>query len=219
MEVTSPTSIAFPLEVASSIGVFGPSFSGKSTLVRRLLENKHDMFVEPPLKILYCYGIWTDAYNSMEKSISGINFYKGLPSLEEVEAFADGCHNLVILDDLVHEICASTWTDKLFTMCAHHLKLSIIFMSQNLYPQGAKHFRNITLNLKYIILFRSPRDQQQVGLLGTQLGSRQKLLAAYSDAVLKQKFGYLVLDLTPTCDNEYRWRTNIFPGENTIIYK
>lgn len=218
MEITSPTIVSHPFEDCSTIGVYGPSMSGKSTFVTKILDNKNVMFVTEPRKIMYCYGIWSAGYEKMESHIDNITFRKGLPSQEEVENFADGEHNLIILDDLMSEICKNSWTDQLFTMCSHHLKLSIVFVSQNLFPQS-KNARNIALNLKYITLFRSPRDIHQIGVLGSQLGARKSLIAAYNDAVLQNgKFNYLLIDLTPSCKQDHRWRTKIFPGENTIIY-
>jgi hypothetical protein len=214
MEITSPTVVSHPFMDCSTIGIYGPSGSGKSTFIKRILENRNVMFETEPCKIMYCYGIWSDNYENIEN----VTFTKGLPSQEDVNNFANGAHNLIILDDLMREICQNPWTDQLFTMCSHHLKLSVIFVSQNLFPQS-KNMRNIALNMKYIVIFSSPRDIQQVGILGSQLGSRRALVAAYTDAVLKsEKFNYLLIDLTPSCINEHRWRTKIFPGENTIIY-
>jgi hypothetical protein len=215
-EVTSPTAVPFPFEPYTAFGIYGPSRCGKSTFIRKLLQNKADMFKTEPKRIMYCYGIWSEDYHDMEKTIDGLSFRKGLPELSHVEEFADGNHNILIFDDLMSEICKNTWTDKLFTMCSHHLKLSIMFISQNLFPQS-KNMRNISLNLSYLILFRSPRDQQQLAVLGTQLGARNKLIEAYKDAVSKP-YTYLLIDLTPSCGPQFRWRTSIFPEEDTVLY-
>jgi hypothetical protein len=218
MEITSSTSVPFPFQEGSTIGVYGPTCSGKSSLIARILENKKVMFETEPQKVLYCYGIYTDSYHALEQCMPEIEFRKGLPLLEEIETFANGKHNLIILDDLMADICKQTWSDKIFTMYSHHLKLSIIFVSQNLFPQS-KNMRNIALNLKYLIMFSSPRDIHQLGLLGSQLGERKKLLEAYTDAVLHgERFSYLLIDLTPSCDKKYRWRTKIFPEKYTVIY-
>ena len=141
MEITSPTTVSHPFEDCSTIGLYGPSCSGKSTFVKRVLENKNVMFVTEPHKILYCYGIWTPEYENIETKLSNVTFKKGLPSQEEIENFADGNHNLICLDDLMSQICSTLWTDQLFTMCSHHLKLSVVFVSQNLFPQS-KNFRS-----------------------------------------------------------------------------
>jgi hypothetical protein len=34
----------------------------------------------------------------------------------------------------------------------------------------------------------------------------------------REKYPYIVIDLSPHSDTEYRLRTNIFPGELTRVY-
>ena len=55
--------------------------------------------------------------------------------------------------------------------------------------------------------------------LGQQLfpGQSNTLVEAYEDATAG-RYGYLVLDLTPMGEDKYRMRTNVFPGEDPIIY-
>lgn len=219
MELTSPTSVPFPLDPCKSLYLSGPSGSGKSTWLSALLHNKKVMFTVDPTDILYCYGIWSDSYGALERDIENLHTYEGLPNLEYIENFAKSTsspHKILIMDDLLSEICKNSWTEKLFTMCSHHMKLTVIFVSQNLFPQS-KNMRTIAVNTSYIILFRNPRDQQQIGVLGTQLGARKTLLDAYGDATLKP-YNYLFIDLTATCKQEYKFRTGIFPDEECIIY-
>ena len=44
-----------------------------------------------------------------------------------------------------------------------------------------------------------------------------KFMEVYND-VMKKPFQYLVIDVHPTSDDKVRLRTNVFPGENMIIY-
>ena len=212
MEVTSHYSLPCPFESGSAIGVYGPSRAGKSTFIKKLIEYKDMMFTREPQKIMYCYAIWSKDFENMD----GVLFNKGLPDLETIQAFSEGEHSLLVLDDLIHEVCKSGWADQIFTTASHHLDMTVVFISQNLFPQG-KNMRNIALNLTYIVLFRSPRDVNQVGVLGSQLGERKNFLAAYIDST-KSPYGYLTLDFTPKCIEELRWRTNIFPGELVVTY-
>lgn len=177
------------------------------------------MFVVEPTEILYCYGIWSSSYQDLERDIANLRTHDGLPTLEYIENFAkstDSTHKILIMDDLLSEVCKNSWTEKLFTICSHHMQLTIIFVSQNLFPQS-KNMRVISLNTSYIALFRNPRDQNQIGVLGTQMGDRQTLLEAYNDAT-KQQFNYLFIDLTPSCKHEHRFRTGIFPDELCVFY-
>ena len=56
----------------------------------------------------------------------------------------------------------------LFTKGSHPRNLSVIYIVQNIFHQG-KEMRNISLNAHYIVLFKSPRDKQQVSMLARQI--------------------------------------------------
>ena len=60
-------------------------------------------------------------------------------------------------------------------------------------------------------------DESQALNLGKQLypGASKKFLEAYEDATSKPH-GYLVIDCDPKSLGELKFRTNIFPGEDTI---
>ncbi len=65
-----------------------------------------------------------------------------------------------------------------------------------------------------IVLFKSPRDKQQVSILARQVnpGKVQEFMAVYEEAT-SRPHGYLMLDLKPTTDDEQRLKTNVLPGE------
>ncbi len=55
------------------------------------------------------------------------------------------------------------------------------------------------------MLFKSPRDKQQVSMLARQLnpGKVQEFIAAYEEAT-SRPHGYLILDLKPTTYDQQR---------------
>lgn len=67
---------------------------------------------------------------------------------------------------------------------------------------------------------KNPQGVLQIRTLGSQLfpGKLQYFLEAYNDAVEGENFGYLVINMQPTADQELRLSTNIFPHDKTIIY-
>ena len=107
---------------------------------------------------------------------------------------------------------------RLFTVGSHHRNLSVIFIVQNLFHQG-KEMRNLSLNSHYIILFKNPRDRFQVSVLARQMypGKAKFLEEAYNDAT-KGHYGYLILDLKPDTDEDFRVRTGILPGDVPLVY-
>ena len=196
MNFASPTSIILS----------GVSGSGKTTFLFRLLDE--NLFDAPPSRIYYFYGTWQPAFNNREN----IEFFEGLP--QSFENLYDGNHNIIVLDDLQTDVTKSSAVENLFTRGSHHKNFTIIYLNQNLFYQG-KSSRTISVNAHYTILFRNPRAASQIQTLATQTGLKH-LPEAFHDATTHYR--YLVVDLNPNTEREYALRTNIFKGEDPIIY-
>jgi hypothetical protein len=173
---------------------------------------------DPPRKIMYCYGSYQPLFDDLERDIPRFTLHQGLPNRSEIDEFADGEHGLIVLDDMMHQVVENPDMELLFTRGCHHRNISIIFVKQNLYNKG-KSAKTIALNTGYLVLFRNVRDTSQISTLGRQIypGKSGILVEAYRDAT-KQQFGYLVVDMSPYGEDKYRLRTNVFSGEDPIIY-
>ena len=119
----------------------------------------------------------------------------------------------------MNEVVQQKEMELLFTQGTHHRRVSVILLSQNLYPKG-KHARTIALNTWYLVLMKNLRVVSPVGILGRQLypGKVKGFMSAYEDA-LSTKNGYLVVDMSPHGDDRYRLRTRVFPDQEPIIYR
>ena len=210
-----------PFKACSTLLVSGPTRVGKTMWVHQLLKHKDTMFDIPSECVLYCYGIFQPLYDVMESTVPGIVFHAGLPSEELLEEYTtqDG-HNLVVIDDLFREVIAQPSMERLFTLGAHHRRLSVIFISQSLFPQS-KFARTIALNTHYLILMKSLRDVSQISTLGRQLYPTYSkfLIESYIDCMKSDPYPYLVVDTAPHSDSRFRLRSNIFPGEYPTIYQ
>ena len=208
-----------PFEPCSSICISGPTGSGKTQWTFEFLKHLNGMYVkDPPKKVLYCYGVYQDLYDVMERTIHNLTMHQGLPSESTIQEFSDEQYGLIILDDLMHSVLCNKEMELLFTQGCHHRRLGVIFITQNLYGQG-KCARTIALNTWYMVLFKNVRDAMQISTLGRQLfpGRSGILTEAYKDAV-KIPYGYLVLDMSPRANDKMRLRTRVFPGEDPIVY-
>ena len=193
----------------ATIILSGTTSSGKSTWIERFLQQ--NMFDVKPDKIYYCYGVYQKKFEDMPH----VNFIHGLP--DSFTQFHGSRHNLIIIDDLQDEVANSKAVEQLFTRESHHRNLSVVYINQNLFYQG-KHSRTIALNTHYTILFRNPRANSQLRILRSQTGLKH-LDEAYNDVMKHNRFGYLVIDLSPYSKTEYKLRTQIFPHEDLIIYE
>ena len=95
-------------------------------------------------------------------------------------------------------------------------KISVIYVKHNLYQQS-KWSRTIDLNATHIILFKSPRDIQQISYIGKQLNNTNFLKDSY-DLATKQPFGHLLIDLDPKTTDSLRYCSNIVPPGPTTFY-
>jgi hypothetical protein len=149
----------------------------------------------------------------MMRTMPGIEFNQGIPDdIDNADYLDVSQRNLIVFDDLIGQSSKDKRIADLFTKGRRHRNLSIIYIVQNIFYQG-KEMRNISLNAHYIVLFKSPRDKQQISMLARQVnpGKVQEFMRSYED-VTSRPHGYLVLDLKPTSDQN-RLKTNILPGE------
>ena len=191
--------------------VAGPTSSGKTYFVARLIKHVAEMVDPAPQRIFWFYGEWQDAYTPLREL--GISFIEGMPDEKVLDPKV---RNLVVVDDLLSETDARV--TKLFTKGSHHRNTSVIFISQNLFDKN-KENRTITLNAHYIVLFKSPRDARQVEHLARQMypGNSKFMREAFTDATA-EPYSYLLIDLKPITPEEMRLRTKIFPGEVQTVY-
>lgn len=201
----------FTKVIAASTG------AGKTYFVKRLLENADLMINPAPTIIVWCYAQYQKAYTDLSQSMPHIKFVEGLP--EDLNSMFDSQqNNLVVIDDLMAEVGDNLQLANLFTKGSHHLNLSVIYITQNLFHQG-KQTRTISLNSQYFVLFKNPRDASQITHLARQIfpNNPKYLQESFADAT-RQPYSYLLIDLKPQTPDDYRLRTNIFPGEIPILY-
>jgi len=198
--------------------VAGPTGCGKTSFVIKLLRNLDSQCTESRLEggIIWRYSEET-AVPRQQISKLGLNisYQEGLP---ESYGNARGEPSLIILDDLLNEAYGRNVCD-LFTKGCHHINISVVLLTQNIFHQGT-HFRDISLNSKYLVLLKNVRDKNQFTFLARQVypEQSQSLYKSYRDAT-KRPHGYFILDFAQDTDDRLRFRTNVFPDEvPPIVY-
>lgn len=126
----------------------------------------------------------------------------------------------MVLDDLMDEGSNDKRILDLFTKDSHHRKITVIYMTQDMFPIG-KFSRTISRNAHYIIAFKNPRDQLGVRILTQQAFPREfkDMLNVYREAT-ERPHGYLMFDLHPSSSDHERLKTNLLQDEGyTTVYR
>lgn len=151
--------------------------------------------------MLLCYGIWQDDYNSLTQAGIDVIFHQGF-CYEYDEIRPD----ILLLDDLMSEIANDKKLVSVFTKTSHHLSISVVFITQNLF-HPSKEMRTISLNSHYMVLLKAPRDKLQIMTLGRQIfpSKLSYFMQAYEQAVA-EPYGHLIIDMTSSSPDSMRLR-------------
>jgi energy-coupling factor transporter ATP-binding protein EcfA2 len=200
------------LKVPAGMIIAGPSASGKSTLLVKLLKSAQEMFHPPPAEVIYAYGQYHKLVPVLQR-LEGVSTHPGLPSDEFLAARRRPL--LLVMDDLMTSVSDTYLTD-LYTKRNHHQGIFSIFVVQNLFDKSIRVARK---NSQYVMLTRAPNDMLSVRTLGSHLFPKQLnyFMDAYAQAT-KHPFGYLLIDMHAASDPQLRLRTDIFPTDNKSIF-
>ena len=122
--------------------------------------------------------------------IPAILFHEGLLDKEEMMELSRDGHALLILVDLMQEVSDSKDMLDLFCQYSHHMGISVMYLTQNLFQQG-RFSRTIALNV--LVLLNSMRNASQISCFARQLyQNRRGMLEEIYEDSMKNPYGYFV---------------------------
>jgi len=201
-----------PFEHAFTCIIAGATGSGKTNFLTQALLHSGETFNKPIERLVYCYGVYlNDTFATLQSHFPQLELIQGLNTLEEIE-FDPSVNNLLIIDDLMTDVVKSTAVSNYFTRGSHHKNLSFVLLTQNYFHQGSVA-RTINLNAHYTVLFKNPRNVQQISFIGRQMFSTDReLKEAYRDAT-ERPYGYLFIDFKQSTPDQLRLKTNVLPTD------
>ena len=207
--------------------ISGPTQSGKTTWIQRLLTYSTDLIEQPIGRVHWFSPHQNPSLQLLSSSLPPIHHHKGLPwgrgGEDEEEEEEEGetepeSGDLIVIDDFAQETANSKELTNYLTKNSHHRSISICVLTQNLFWSGSET-RTQSLNMHYLVLMRQTRDHRQIRTLGRQLTQGEKeyktFLESYNNATETQPFSYLLVSMHPRDDKRLLLRSTIFPEEST----
>lgn len=176
--------------------IFGQTGIGKTCFVLEVIRQR---LVYPfPKNIYYMYNIeqsFMKTWNQTEKQ--RITFINGL----DFDKLDTSKPSMLIVDDLV--LSTNKAVAEIFILGSHHKKISVFFITQNLFPNDPV-FRTMSANAHYYVLFHCQRHFRQIHTLANQIfvGNEVKRITnCYKRAASKSR-GFIILSFSPLLPSE-----------------
>lgn len=198
-----------------SMVISGVSQSGKSLFVNKLLSQSNSLIFPKPERIILSYEENQESYQHLSELNKSVEFRKGLDF--DINEFHIDRPSLIVIDDQMRESLDDKIIQSFFTRIAHHRSVSVILITQNLFPKG-KHARDVRLNIHYQVIMKSPTFASQICYLGRQLFPKNTtfLEDAYKRATEKP-YSYLILNLHPKVGQILVFQ-GIFENEEKFLF-
>ena len=185
--------------------VYGPSGCGKSYFVSKFIKNL-DCLMSPRQNELF--GVIVYGKKRMTRSKQSL--FGGVTDFD----YFDGKPAILVLDDLLGQ--KLDMVTNFFTRGSHHLNLTVFYLVQNLFFRG---IRTISLNSQIVVLFKKPRDSQQLSFFARQSYAEhtKEIQTIFADAT-KKAHEYLLFDFRSETPDQLQIRTGIFPEDQQFVY-
>ena len=207
------------LKLPFSMIVAGAPCSGKTSFVRRLLEERYRLIDKTIDRVVWFYGQETEFVRKMGTKLYGLSIHcvKGLPN-DFDEYIERDKKVLFVIDDLMQTAGDSSAVTDLFCNKLQHSSLSVILLLQNPFYHGKERSTFLRCT-QYLVIFRNPMDKSIPLYLAQKLMPlNRSLFMNMFDTATATPHSYLFCDGTQDTPDLARFRTDIFDGGVQKVY-
>ena len=207
----------FRLETPCSIYFSGPTQSGKTTLLFKLLKNRNKIFKGGPFHVIYYCLDKTKEFEKNEDLVD--EWIREVPSADSVrektEMYENSGGSIVVLDDMCDDLEKNI--TKLFTVYSHHFRITVILINQSLFVRK-DWFRRILENITHTVIFKNNKDKRQFTYFAMKFApTRWKYLQQAYEKYSNTPYSYLWFDSHQTTPAELSVKTKIFEEYPVVI--
>ena len=184
----------------------GSSGSGKTNFALEVISHAHQLFDQIPSKIIIVYKEFQDVYNQFNDYIPTLTYNEDEIDFEEITKQND--ENLLIICDDLYYSKKITEVAEHFLIKGRHRNTSWLVLTQSIFNHPA--LKNISRNSSHITLFKSVRLNEPHIFFSQLRPNSSKVLQDIYRKATENAYSYLDIDLSQTCPDKYRYKSNIF---------
>jgi hypothetical protein len=215
-------------QVPFAMSVTGPSQSGKSEFICKLIQNSDHVFSTRFHRIIYCQpeillNRDNHIFSKIKTEFPSAELHFGLPKISELYLDLNSLPCLLIIDDLMTDLLNSAQMVELFSVQVHHYNISVIFTLQNFFA-ASRYGKSISQNVHYKVFFYNRLDLVELRHISLQINPNSPNFLATCFQFLENRFPhvkykhYIVIDgHAKSLISQFYVRTNIFPDYNNEI--
>ena len=179
----------------------------------QVIRHAHRLFDQVPTKIIIVYKEYQEIYNQFNDHIPTDLFNEDEVDFEEITK--ENKENLLIIcDDLYYSKKINEVAEH-FLIKGRHRNTSWLVLTQSIFNHPA--LKNISRNSSHITMFKSVRLNEP-HIFFSQLRPRtSKVLQDIYSKATEKSYSYLDIDLSQTCPDKYRYKTNLFSKAVTVF--
>ena len=191
----------------------GSSGSGKTNFSLQVIRHAHRLFDQVPTKIIIVYKEYQEIYNQFNDHIPTDLFNEDEVDFEEITK--ENKENLLIIcDDLYYSKKINEVAEH-FLIKGRHRNTSWLVLTQSIFNHPA--LKNISRNSSHITMFKSVRLNEPHIFFSQLRPKTSKVLQDIYSKATENSYSYLDIDLSQTCPDKYRYKTNLFSKAVTVF--
>jgi len=209
-------SIKFPFRILE----VGGSGSGKTVWCCNFLQTRHIVTDNENCEnVIFYYNQPQELLNNLPAGVI-TKQVQGFPSLEQITQdtfkYRDRGGSIVIIDDFAHLYNKDIL--ELVTVYSHHGNCGVLLLTQNLFDSRNPIFRQISMNCTHLVLFKNPRDRQQIVTFARQVyPTNSKFIVDSFHKATTYPYSYMLFDNHQETPDEIRYRAKILPHEAPMV--
>ena len=190
----------------------GSSGSGKTNFALQIVRQANKLFDQPPSNVIIIYKEFQKIYNQFNNFIPTKCFNE---EDVDLEGLTKNNHErlLIICDDLYFSNKLQEISEH-FLIKARHRNISWLVLTQSIFNNTS--LKNISRNSTHITLFKSVRLNEPHIFFSQLRPKSNKVLQDIYRKATENSYTYLDIDLSQTCPDKYRYKSNIFDKFVTV---